>query len=61
MLHFLFLFNTIYITRSTHNVKKKTLQVEDPLSGMLGTRSVSDFGILAYYNEVAWGVGTKSK
>jgi hypothetical protein len=22
---------------------------------MLGTRSVSDFGRLAYYNEIAWG------
>jgi hypothetical protein len=32
-----------------------SVHVEYPLSEMLGTRSVSDFGILAYYNEIAWG------
>jgi hypothetical protein len=32
------------------------VQFEHPLSEMLGTGSVSvsDFGILAYYNETAW-------
>jgi hypothetical protein len=45
----------------TFNDFIKLLQVEHPLSEMLGTGSVSatkfflDFGILAYYNEISWG------
>jgi hypothetical protein len=33
----------------------KAIQAECPLSEMLGVGSFSDFGILAYYNEIAWG------